>query len=412
MGMASTQVRLLQLTNRKNDIGLQLSKLSNDKMSLTRDMQRISKDYQNALNQKVLKWSNNSGVSYTNLSYQNLMSPSVINLNKPYLITNQNGRVVVDNKYKKYAEMISPDGSPVGNWDAVKADIIADLTGINSNDVQVFTTSQEQILTQQDALNQIKAKEPVMPTKTESFSEFLGKMNGVIGNGWLHDSNGEAYYNGYHNGMTSNNVDWSTFNDKLTFGTADNWDSLLDDMYETLVPYTADPENFKKAFNDLRTIGDKIIDNPIKDSDTMLISYWGDDPKKYLYLNSEMFFAQLFASYSANSSNVLLDESKIECVDSDKYESWKTEHDAWQALYDNTYANYETALSVNNQIFTAEEEALINFYDAMFSAIAEKGWNYNSQVSDEDYLKQCLQRMLNCRKCTHKCRLFYFSSLF
>ena len=87
MGMAASQVRLLQLTSRKNDIGFQLTKLANDKVSLARDMQKVSREYNNALNQKVLKWSNNQGVSYIDLSYQNLMKPSAMNQNKPYLLT-------------------------------------------------------------------------------------------------------------------------------------------------------------------------------------------------------------------------------------------------------------------------------------------------------------------------------------
>ena len=100
--MAASQVRFLQLTHRKNDIGFQLTKLANEKVSLSRDMQKVSREYNNALNQKILKWSNNQGVSYIDLSYQNLMKPSAMNQNKPYILTDRNGKVVVDNQYKKY----------------------------------------------------------------------------------------------------------------------------------------------------------------------------------------------------------------------------------------------------------------------------------------------------------------------
>ena len=78
-------------------------------------MQEISKEYQQALSAKVLKWSNNSGVTYSDLSYANLMTPSSMNQNTPYLITDTQGRVVIDSKYKKYAEMISPNGSAKGD---------------------------------------------------------------------------------------------------------------------------------------------------------------------------------------------------------------------------------------------------------------------------------------------------------
>ena len=138
MGMAASQVRFLQLTRRKNDIGFQLTQLANDKVSLSRDMQKVSRNYQNSLNQKILKWSNNQGVSYVDLSYQNLMKPSAMNQNKPYLLTDQSGRVVVDDQYRKYAEMISPDGKPGGDWESNKIKILANITGLDANKIQTY----------------------------------------------------------------------------------------------------------------------------------------------------------------------------------------------------------------------------------------------------------------------------------
>ena len=61
MGMAATQARLLSLTNRKNTIGYDLSRLSAQKMSLARESDAISTRYTEALNEKTLKWSNDSG---------------------------------------------------------------------------------------------------------------------------------------------------------------------------------------------------------------------------------------------------------------------------------------------------------------------------------------------------------------
>ena len=94
MGMAASQVRLLQLTSRKNTIGRTLEDLSLQKTSLSRDMKRVSKNYQDALSTKTLKWSNNSGVTYVDLSYGNLMRPNTYNNNTPYLLTNANGNIV------------------------------------------------------------------------------------------------------------------------------------------------------------------------------------------------------------------------------------------------------------------------------------------------------------------------------
>ena len=41
MGMSASQVRFLSLQSRKNDVGRQLMSLSNRKMSLSRDMNKV-----------------------------------------------------------------------------------------------------------------------------------------------------------------------------------------------------------------------------------------------------------------------------------------------------------------------------------------------------------------------------------
>ena len=83
MGMSASQVRFLSLQSRKNDIGNQLMSLSNKKLSLSRDMNKVSKNYTNAMNTKMLKWSNDSGATYNALSYDLMMKPNDLNTNVP-----------------------------------------------------------------------------------------------------------------------------------------------------------------------------------------------------------------------------------------------------------------------------------------------------------------------------------------
>lgn len=98
MGMAASQVRFLSLQNRKNTIGRQLSTLSNRKISLSRDMKNVSRNYTDALNQIHLKWSNDSGANYHNLTYDMLMKPNEVNASVPYILTNaNNGKVILNN---------------------------------------------------------------------------------------------------------------------------------------------------------------------------------------------------------------------------------------------------------------------------------------------------------------------------
>ena len=97
MGMAASQVRFLSLQNRRNTIGKQLSALSNRKMSLSRDMNDVSRHYTEALNKINLKWSNDCGKTYYGLSYDMLMKPNDVNTGTPYIITNaRNGKVILN----------------------------------------------------------------------------------------------------------------------------------------------------------------------------------------------------------------------------------------------------------------------------------------------------------------------------
>lgn len=96
MGMAASQVRFLSLQSRKNTIGLNLMTLSNRKLALSRDMNRVAAEYNEAMNQKVLKWSGDSGVTYQGLNYNLLMKPNENNATLPYIVTDAQGRVVVD----------------------------------------------------------------------------------------------------------------------------------------------------------------------------------------------------------------------------------------------------------------------------------------------------------------------------
>ena len=97
MGMSASQVRFLSLQSRKNDVGRQLMSLSNRKMSLSRDMNKVSQHYTEALNQKSLKWSNDSGATYNNLSYDLMMKPNDANFTVPYIVSDAvSGEVILN----------------------------------------------------------------------------------------------------------------------------------------------------------------------------------------------------------------------------------------------------------------------------------------------------------------------------
>ena len=131
MGLASGQLRFLMLTSRKNDLEYNAMKISNEKTSLARDMNKVTKDYQNSLNTRRFKLSNNNGSTFSDLSYKNLMKPSLFNNYKPYFISNQQGRIVLNSEYADIARSLDIPQSGGISFDSL-IDKPATLTALSN----------------------------------------------------------------------------------------------------------------------------------------------------------------------------------------------------------------------------------------------------------------------------------------
>ena len=113
MGLAASQARFLAITSRKANCEFRSMEIAQDKLSVTRELAKVSENYQNALNQTTLLWDyDGSGQDLFNLSYGVLMAPTTLNNFTPYLITNRAGAVVLNGQMAKAAEAICPDGTP------------------------------------------------------------------------------------------------------------------------------------------------------------------------------------------------------------------------------------------------------------------------------------------------------------
>lgn len=380
MGMAASQVRLLQLTDRKNTIGRELEHLSLQKTSLSRDMQRVSKNYQDALNTKTLKWSNNSGVTYVDLSYANLMRPSSANGNKPYLITNANSQVVVDSKYEKYAEMISPNGAAGGDYQSNRVAILAALTGISSDALtnSVVTSDALDEATQKvnDLQDKVCEKKQNEPTSNDSIQKFwthvgtvnthdIGKLNTTT-NGYItlgDSSNASQNLQSLINGIQNNMKNYLSDEDYKNFQKACNTyqsDATLALKSENM-DYSSEPSGLKKDGNNfsvkVATMLEKIIggyNGSTKTSDT----------------------GTLYTTRDKTSST---------------WQTWNTEYQALVKELETAQAEQKAATNTKNQVLTSSQESEIAFYDQLFTAIAENGWECNDSVEDNDYLNQMLQ---------------------
>lgn len=347
MGMSASQVRLLQLTSRKNDIGCELSQLSNQKMALTRDMQKVSKEYNEALNTKVLKWTNNGGVDYVDLSYNGMMKPSNMNKYKPYLLTDTSGLVVVDDEYKKYAEMISKDGSPSSWGGNTRLKILEELTGIPQGTIARYDQYCGQV---RDAKEKIDAlgTAPVNPAEqTTSVEKFVREKCSTYKYNGTETISGESGYK-----------------------------SIINNIKNTCKPFL--PESQQGTFE---SHCNTLANNPPifsgENTNSGMMTYKDGSYQ----LNMQQVFAQVFGT------------GELTWIDTShkNYSSWKTEKNNYDTKLASYQATYNTAVNNRDACLNADQESMLKFYDALFSAIAEKGWTHNNMVNNEDYLNQTLQ---------------------
>ena len=100
MGLAASQARLLTITARKSDCEFESMQLSHQKIALSRDMERISDEFQNAMNQTRLIYDYyGTGTSEMALTYGLLMSPSIYNDYYPKMLTDKANKIVLSSTY-------------------------------------------------------------------------------------------------------------------------------------------------------------------------------------------------------------------------------------------------------------------------------------------------------------------------
>ena len=120
MGLAASQARFLAITARKADCEFRSMQIAQNKLSITREMELATQDYQQAINATKMVWDYDGNQSFlTDISYGFLMTPSYLNNFNPYLITDRGGRVIVDSKIAAAAEYAGIDPAEGGDRNPV-----------------------------------------------------------------------------------------------------------------------------------------------------------------------------------------------------------------------------------------------------------------------------------------------------
>ncbi len=334
MGLAASSYNLMKYMNRKNDIGRQLSQLSLQKMSLTRDVNKITKEYQRSMNTKVYKYTNNAGADYFDLSYSSLMYPGTLNGSKLNMLTDMNGKVVVDSKYRRYAEMISPEGTPGGDYESNRAAILSDLLGIAPEDIDRANEAYLNILEQQDILDSTYMTEP----QKQNYSFYNDNPTAVLG------KLGSSYSPEDEIDNVSDLTSFINLMKGLSCYFPDEQQAYINQCDAQLEVWTTELGNENHQTLKQRTVADNILGG---------FNYW----------------------YDINDSS---------------YTTYQNEHSAWEADRNNAQENLDFWVSEYNSVFDSGKRAKADFYDELFSSIAENGWQFYEQISNPEYLNNML----------------------
>ena len=215
MGLSASQARLLTITARKADCEFQSMQLSHQKIALSRDMENISTEYQQALNQSKLVYDYyGTGTSQMDLTYDLLMKPSIYNDYYPKLITDSQNRVVLDDRYAAAAiyagipaeglngtsssevrdafiralagegddgnKVVDKNGKPLDIINETTKDIIINTTYNNSYGLgaSVSATESTQNVTYTELLEKIEAM--TLSTEDYGMEEFGGRVTSDV----------------------------------------------------------------------------------------------------------------------------------------------------------------------------------------------------------------------------------------
>ena len=234
MGLGYSQFNLLAITAREHAIGRELMSLAGTKIAMSREQDALALKYNDALNEKHLKWSNDAGATMYDLTFNTLMQPSQLNSYEPYMLTDMAGKVVIDDKYKKYAEMISANGAPGGNYVANRTKILSELLGVSEGDFGTDTTHNDNVNNKQSELDKLLAQEPEITSTTAT--ELFIRM-GKVSSSAVTDKTGKV---GGSKDVTSGTT-WSDIVTSLQTG----------DNYVTYLDYDGSAEGANKKFKQI-----------------------------------------------------------------------------------------------------------------------------------------------------------------
>ena len=442
MGLSASQARLLTITARKADCEYESMRLSHQKLALSRDMNNVSAEYQDAVNQTKLIYDfYGNGSQEQQLSYNLLMSPSALNDYIPSPITDTSGRVVLNNGLARAAKAA---GIPQEGLDGLPSSDQRNLfiQGMAQNGVISQKLADQLVLTKYNQMAGVGSADLVNVNTAEcSYTELVNMLGDVTfdfsdlvanaGGSDLHlcidgtevsDSDGRVTGNLSLADILNGNVsirgsawdnedlrgdndlyDWSVVDKVATCSFWPEMMAAIDALLDTGDPYTqAALEYAKSKVNStiecLSTPegadwSNAAFHNTHKKKSAGKINGWiNEKTDKYIGFVSEQNSGDSYNDgYGLNLTNMCKAyltyfAQYMEGISNSHYEVTK-EVGTSTLIDDNLFTfTYVTGIDTSgNNLLIA------GFYDALFNQICTKGWTENEKVDDPEYLQQMLQ---------------------
>ena len=226
MGLSATQARLLTITSRQSDCEFRSMQLSQQKLTLARNLENLSNEYENSLGHTKLVYDfygTSTGASQA--SYELFMTPSGLNDYWPITITNSKKAVVLDSKYAQAARNA---GIPLEGLSCVPSSLVRlkfaeGLLGEGLIDKAVYSAINNTKYSQESGLGSVSSlADKSSEARMVSFYDTL--LNQICVNGWTENNevtepeylqdmiqSGMMYVTYLGNDNYYNQYDYSTF---------------------------------------------------------------------------------------------------------------------------------------------------------------------------------------------------------
>ncbi len=220
MGLAASQARFLGITARKNSCELRSMQIAQEKLSITNKLSQASQDYQRSLDATKLVWDSEyiTDGSIYDVSYDLLMSPSLLNNYSPQLLTNFRNQVVLDAQYAEAIKSITqPVGKKIVNNGGVLTREVANFIDLKTGGAD---RTKENFILFLEALNQ----NGILNKK--NLISMTAALNGVNGDKFYDPKNGLGGY--IKSKFTSNSMNLATLKEYINEITNPNSDYIND----------------------------------------------------------------------------------------------------------------------------------------------------------------------------------------